>query len=99
MTRPPRMSGHCNFPQTANPEASHERCQKNGHGNNWNPDKEFSPCPCTCHLEEHYECAECGGIIAEAPHWTGEWITDPDEMVYVHVDPETGRAIGEECYS
>lgn len=93
MTRTPMMSGHCNFPQTKNPEVSHARC--NG-GNTWNPDKEFIPCPCSCHLGETYEC-QCGGTIREAPCWPNE--DEPDEITYVHVDTKTGRAIGPECFA
>lgn len=87
--RHPMMSGHCASPS----KGSHERCQKMGHGNTANPDKEFVPCPCECHLAETFEC-ECGGTIRLAPHW------DPsDAETYVHVDlKRDGRAIGTECH-
>jgi hypothetical protein len=85
------MSGFCAFPATERvrngvvepvpPEYSHERCLLSG-------------CPCSCHLGEEYECG-CGRTIREAPLLTND--EAPDEMVYVHVDRETGRSIGEEC--
>jgi hypothetical protein len=87
------MSGHCGTPQSLHPEESHARC---GGGNTWNPDKEFQPCPCPCHLgEDLFECANCGGTLREAPLWPNE--NEPGEMVYTHVDTQTGRAIGEDC--
>jgi hypothetical protein len=89
------MSGHCRFPETPQPTRSHERCQKMGHGNTANPDKEFSPCPCHCHLgTDLYECGNCGEPLREAPHWPNE--DEPGEMVYVHVDSD-GNALAEEC--
>jgi hypothetical protein len=98
--RNPQISGWCGNLSTLNPTDSHERCQRMGHGNRFNPLKEFAPCPCACHLgEERYECSECGGILAEAP-WPDEEAeankTEP-EPIYTHVDPETGRATGFEC--
>jgi hypothetical protein len=91
----PLLSGHCAFPQTADPQQSHDRCARNGAGNRSNPAKVFSPCPCHCHLGERYECGNCGRTIAEAPFWDGRGGVG-DEMVYVHIDPD-GRGIGEDC--
>lgn len=91
--RPAMMSGHCQTPQTENPELSHGRCQRNGGGNTANPRKEFGPCPCACHFPgERYEC-ECGGLITEAPHWP----LDGEEIRYTHLDPVSGNSIGEDC--
>jgi hypothetical protein len=97
------MSGHCAYPSTHdanhNPlpaSYSHDRCQAMGAGNRANPDGEFAPCPDSCHLgTDEYECGNCGGPLREAPMWPNE--DEPGEMVYVHIDPTTGRAIGEEC--
>lgn len=91
------MSGHCAYPQSARPEKSHERCESQGAGNTACPSGDFAPCPCWCHLnnEDLYECGNCGGQLREAPRWPNE--DEPGEMVYVHIDPVTGRAIGEEC--
>lgn len=95
--RQPRLSGHCQSPQTENPIESHLRCQRNGGGDRAVPDKVFAPCPCHCHVEvAEYECSLCGGVIRPAPHWTGEWI-DPEDLdlvTFVHVIQ--GRA-QEEC--
>lgn len=91
----PLMSGHCLNPQTEQPHLSHERCQAQGGGNRANPEKEFQPCPCACHLGEEYECGNCGRPLREALLWPNE--DEPGEMVYVHVDVKTGRAIGEIC--
>lgn len=92
--RRPLMSGHCNFPQTAKPEVSHQRCQMNGHGNRANPDRIFQPCPCRCHFpEEEYEC-ECGSTIVAAPHYP---VDEDGDTRYVHLDPKTGRVVDEEC--
>jgi hypothetical protein len=78
------------------PALSHERCHLMGAGNIASPTGEFAPCPCSCHLgDELYECANCGGYLREAPMWPNE--DEPGEMVYVHIDPTTGRATGEEC--
>lgn len=86
--RKPMMSGHC-----ANPSpGSHKRCRG---GQTANPQREFQPCPCPCHLGESYECGNCGRPLREAPGWPNE--EEPGEMVYVHVEPATGRAIGELC--
>jgi hypothetical protein len=98
--RDPQMSGHCAFPETTNPDESHERCQRQGAGSRANPEKEFMPCPCPCHFpEDRFEC-ECGGTLAEAPSWPDEDAEyegrDP-EMVYTHVSVRTGRATGFEC--
>lgn len=87
------MSGLCAYPQTQYPEQSHARCLG---GNRANPDKEFQPCPCGCHLGEEFDCANCGHVLREAPCWPNE--EEPGEMVYVHVDHQ-GKAIGEECFS
>ena len=87
------MSGHCAFPATERvldghvvpvpPSFSHERCQLSG-------------CPCGCHLgTDEFECGECHRPLREAPLITDP--DDPDEMVYVHVDPDTGRSLGEWC--
>lgn len=93
--RPPRLSGHCRFPETPQPTRSHERCQRLGHGNTANPEGEFSPCPCKCHLNtDEFECGNCGQPLREAPHWPNE--DEPGEMVYVHVD-SNGNALAEEC--
>lgn len=107
------MSGYCAFPASersvkgvvheVGPSHSHDRCATLGAGSMANPDKEFSPCPCGCHLgTDEYECGNCGRPLREAPRWpndfaNGDEDADPDEMVYVHIDPATGRAIGEEC--
>lgn len=94
--RRPMMSGHCNFPQTANPTKSHELCASHGAGNRANPAGEYQPCPCACHfVGPRLEC-ECGGTLVEAPHWP----EDPDypgEPVYTHIDVRSGMALGEEC--
>lgn len=106
--RQPLMSGHCNFPAThvdGEPAGnlSHERCAMLGAGNKANPTKEFAPCPCRCHLgTDEYVCENCNRPLREAPMWPnafaeGDEDADPDEMVYVHIEPATGRAIGEEC--
>lgn len=97
----PMMSGHCASPQSEHPEESHARCARNGGGNTARPSKEFQPCPCQCHFpEDRYECAGCGGLLAEAPHWPDEEAEaegrDP-EVVYTHIHPKTGRATGFEC--
>lgn len=86
------MSGHCQHPQTAHPQESHDRCARNGAGAKANPMRAWRPCRCGCHLGEHYECGNCGRTIAEATHWDGT-----GEMTYVHVHPVTGEAIGEDC--
>lgn len=95
--RAPMMSGHCQFPETTNPQRSHQRCHDQGAGNTATPSKEFAPCPDGCHLdhEVEYECGNCGKPLREAPMWPNE--DEPGEMVYVHYDPETHRALGEEC--
>lgn len=94
------MSGHCNFPATERADGtkpdSHGNCARHGAGNTASPTKEFAPCPCACHLgTDEYECGNCGRPLREAPMWPNE--DEPGEMVYVHIDPSTGRAIGEEC--
>lgn len=86
------ISGHCQNPQTAHPEESHDRCARNGAGAAANPTRAWRPCRCGCHLGEHYECGNCGRGIAESIYWDGS-----GEVVYVHVDPATGEAIGEDC--
>lgn len=92
------MSGHCAFPTTDSPVTSHDRCEVHGGGNTANPKKEFHPCPCSCHLGEEFECGNCGRALREAPLWPNtDPDCEPDEMVYTHVDPHTGRAIGEVC--
>jgi hypothetical protein len=98
--RQPLMSGHCAHPVThtlhgnrISTDEAHARCL--GY-NRANPAGEFQPCPCSCHLgTDEYECGNCGGALREAPLWPNE--DEPGEMVYVHIDPLTGRAIGEEC--
>lgn len=90
--RRPLLLGHCNYPSFSNGIHSHDRCQG---GNTANPDGEFQPCPCPCHLGEEYECGNCGKPLREAPLWPNE--DEPGEMVYTHVDPKTGRALGELC--
>lgn len=101
-------SGHCNFPAThldGKPlpvSHSHERCAAHGAGTK-SPTQGFMPCPCHCHLGlDEYECANCGRPLREAPTWPNEYAqgvkgADPDEMVYVHIDPITGDARAEEC--
>lgn len=90
MARRPMLSGHCLAP-TPNVEEPHGKCLA---GNAANPDKEWVPCPCDCHLGDEFVCG-CGRPIREAPHWR-EFEEDED-MVYVHVDPRANRAVGEEC--
>lgn len=89
------MSGHCATPSTTNGVSSHDRCDRQGGGSSANPTRTFHPCPCSCHLGEEYECGNCGRPLFEAPLWPNE--DEPGEMVYTHVDPHTGRAIGEVC--
>lgn len=85
------ISGHCAFPQTANPEESHGRCRGYTRAN---PDKIFQPCPCRCHFpEEEYEC-ECGATIVAAPHWPAD---EDGDTRYLHLDPRTSRIVAEEC--
>lgn len=83
--RRPLMSGFCAHPTDND---SHTRCHG---GNTANPDNEFQPCPCACHLGETYECGGCGRDIREAP------LLGPDpedgDAQYVHVDPRDGRAV------
>ena len=84
--RQPLMSGFCAHPTD---NTSHERC---GGGQRANPQKQFQPCPCSCHLgEERYDCGNCGGTLAEAPVLTAVL----GEAMYVHVNPKTGRSYGE----
>lgn len=92
----PMLSGHCQSPANApgDPEAaireSHARCQRMRGGNIARPGKEFSPCPCWCHLGDDYEC-ECGGIIRVALNMP----TDEDgEPTYVHIDMEGNAMYG-----
>lgn len=89
MARRPLMTGYCAFP-ASNVEEPHTLCKA---GNSANPDKEWQPCPCACHLGETYECG-CGRTIREAPLWRD--FEGDEDMVYVHVD-NTGRAFSEEC--
>lgn len=97
MTRigPPIMSGHCNFPQTADPLKSHDRCHDNGAGVTTRiGEGTFHPCPCTCHVGEEFECSECGDSIYEAPN------LGPDEdgdMQYVHISEDGLRVTGVYC--
>lgn len=84
----PQLSGWCQFPETKNPEGSHARCTG---GNTARPTREFQPCPCSCHYSAEFECGNCGLDLSETV-----WSED-DEMVYTHLDPKTGHAIGEEC--
>lgn len=93
--RAPMMSGHCRWPGTDDPQASHDLCHRNGGGNTAVPTKEFAPCPCSCHYPgDRYEC-ECGGELAEAPLWPDEDGTGDER--YTHVDPETGVSLGPWC--
>lgn len=85
------MSGHCIAP-AANVPDPHSKCRG---GNRANPDKEWQVCPCVCHLGEEYECGNCGRPIREAPMWRD--FVDDEDMVYVHLDKDGTRAIGEEC--
>lgn len=91
----PAMSGFCAFPETANPAASHQRCADMGAGNTARPSREFQPCPCGCHYVAEFECGNCG-LDLSVTNWAGA-TTDPDEIMYTHLDPRSGRAIGEEC--
>lgn len=85
MMRGPLMSGFCGHPTDSD---SHARCKG---GNTANPDGEFQPCPCACHLDaEQYECAGCGRVICEAPLLGEDEDGDP---IYVHLDPKDGRAV------
>lgn len=77
------MSGWCSTPSVTDGVDSHARCRA---GNAANPDKEWAPCPCSCHLAEEYECA-CGRPISLAPMWNPE-----GEETYVHINPKTGVA-------
>lgn len=86
-------SGHCSFPVTADPQSSHERCARNGGGSRANPKKVFTPCPCSCHYGETYECGGCGRPIVECLAWPFD--VDGD-LHYTHVDAR-GWATGEEC--
>ena len=95
MTVRPMLSGHCSVPQTEHPELSHQRCERNGAGNTHRPGKEFQPCPCGCHLGEEFECANCGRPLREAPLWPSSY--DDADVTYVHINPKTGLAVGEEC--
>lgn len=90
MPRKPLMTGWCGAPSETNGENSHDRCK--GY-NTANPDKEWQPCPCPCHLGEEFLCGNCGRVIAEAPLWVAD--ADPDDPVYTHV--VGGRGIGEDC--
>lgn len=90
----PQKSGYCSFPETADPDASHQRCADMGAGNTARPSKEFQPCPCSCHYSADYECGNCGLPLSET-NWPDE-SGDGDEMVYTHLDA-SGQAIGEEC--
>ena len=93
--RTPQMSGWCSTVSILNDGTeSHTRCTG---GNRANPFREFQPCPCQCHYpDEEYEC-ECGGVLKEAPLWPQEDEDMEGEPVYTHIDPRTGRALGEEC--
>lgn len=86
-------SGHCSFPVTADPQSSHDRCARNGGGSRANPKKIFTPCPCSCHYGEEFECGGCGRPIVECLAWP----LDADgDMHYTHID-DKGWATGEEC--
>jgi hypothetical protein len=90
----PIWSGHCQFPETAHPERSHERCVLMGAGSTANPRGIFHPCPDVCHLgDEEYEC-ECGGIIREAPALGLDEDGDP---IYVHISEDGKRALFDGC--
>lgn len=90
--RRPQMSGHCAYPQTEDPDASHRRCTG---GNTANPDNEFQPCPCRCHFPtETYDC-ECGGVLVEVESWPEA--DDPDEPTYLHLSGDGKRVMGEYC--
>ena len=90
--RRPLMSGHCAFPQSANPDESHARCKGYSRAN---PDKIFQPCPDLCHYpKERYECAGCGGTILAAPHYP---LDEDGDIRYVHLDTKRNRASDEEC--
>lgn len=89
----PMMSGHCSFPQTAEPRLSHERCTRNGAGSKANPRKEFFPCPCQCHFAgEQFQC-ECGDTLAVAPYLG---LDDDGDDQYVHLDHQ-GRMTSMYC--
>lgn len=92
----PMMSGHCGYPQTAEPHLSHARCERMGAGSAANPEKRFHPCPCPCHYPgDIYECAGegCGGRIKEAPYLGLDEDGDPQ---YVHVNND-GRMLYVSC--
>ncbi len=88
-------SGHCSFPVTDDPQSSHERCARNGGGSRANPKKVFTPCPCSCHYGEEFECGGCGRPIVECLAWPFD--VDGD-LHYTHTDAR-GWATGEECGS
>lgn len=89
--RRPMMSGWCAHPSVTDGFDSHARCTG---GQRANPAKQFTPCPCACHLGETYECSGCGRDIREAPLWP---LDEDGDMRYTHIDTKDGRAIGEEC--
>lgn len=83
------MSGHCAHPSSDGD--SHARCSG---GQRANPRSIFQPCPCPCHLGEEYECGNCGRPVHEAALWPDD---EDGDVRYTHVEPQTGRAIGEVC--
>ena len=99
----PIKSGHCNTPQTAKPQESHDRCERMGGGTLTKSTGRFHPCYCHCHLGETFECGGCGRPIREAPLWPN--MDEPEEMTYVHVDAsgdalthmDGDRAVADRC--
>lgn len=82
--RKPSRSGWCGHGMGA---TSHARCKG---GQNANPERAWTPCPCHCHFPEevHAEC-ECGKpVVQVAP------VLHPDE--WWHLD-ENGDATKEYC--
>lgn len=77
--RQPQLSGWC---AKWSPKASHARCAG---GNAANPDKEWQPCPCECHGDEHLL-----KILETAPEEVEE--IDPDE-----IDPDEIEEDEYEC--
>lgn len=90
----PIWSGHCQFPATADPKGSHERCIHNGGGCLSPGTGVFTPCPCSCHLgTEDFDCTGCGYLIREAP---ALGLDADGDVQYAHVD-EDGNIYSIEC--
>jgi len=86
-------TGHCQCPDTKNPESSHARCT----GVMFTPSTgKTHICPCAHHLgTEDFDCSGCGYLIREAPHLGPDEDGDPQ---YAHVD-EDGNIYSIECPS